>query len=132
MPLCCAARPLFSMPHRPPTRFASRAMGPTRSPWTTSGWMNFTGWWPTSRSIQARGEGAWTEGDVFDSVGLHRTWRHFFVKKDDPNLMTDPEIAAEEAYVLRDLIAARSRMGISTHFHPLLEMGDSISYDGRN
>ena len=46
--------------------------------------------------------------------------------------MTDPEIAAEEAYVLRDLIAARSRMGISTQFHPLLEMGDSISYDGRN
>ena len=76
--------------------------------------------------------GAWTERDVFDSVGLHRTWRHFFVKKDDPNLMTDPEIAAEEAYVLRDLIAARSRMGISTQFHPLLEMGDSISYDGRN
>src|SRR3989304_5861743 len=72
--------------------------------------------------------GAWTERDVFDSVGLHRTWRHFFVKKDDPNLMTDPEIAAEEAYVLRDLIAARSRMGISTHFPPLLEMGDSISY----
>ena len=75
-------------------------------------------------------DGAWTEKETIDAVGMHSAWRHYFFKKDDPNLMTTDEMAVEAAYLLKDLHYTRNRLSTTVKFNPLIEMGDVIELNG--
>jgi hypothetical protein len=72
--------------------------------------------------------GAWTEQDVFDNLGMEQTWRHLFVKKDDPNLMTASEMQTEAAYVVAELRRSRQRRSVQIPFNPLMEYGDYVFF----
>lgn len=74
--------------------------------------------------------GAWTEKEQVDPAGMHAAWRHYFFKKDDPNLMTTDEMRVEADYLMNDLKYARDRLSLSVKFNPLVELNDVIAAGG--
>jgi hypothetical protein len=82
--------------------------------------------------VHVRLQGAYDMLDVIDSANADEVWRHFFTKKDDPNLMTAAEMSLEKAYILYDLNASRRKRSVQTPWNPLMERNDFLAFEDEN
>ena len=75
--------------------------------------------------------GAWKETDYVRHSAVQAAWRRIFERVDNPNLLTADELKLEIKYLTQDFAGQLRRSSIQTPYYPVLEVGDTITWQGQ-